>query len=838
MNRLKIGSALLALMICVAWPHTASAQLVINEVVAQNSTAEGPDGGTPDYIEIYNNSTSEVSLNGWTLTDDLLNANKFVFPSTAKIAGNGYAVVWLDSATNLPGFHATFSLTADGELAALYFVGVRQDLVDFGLQISDFSISRIPNGGANNWSLAAMTPGAANQSVTLGVNLALRFNEWMATNSAGEDEDWVELYNPPTNGPVALGGLIFSDEAPPNPPNEAAMKQLSFVAPGSFKRLWCDNAASKGANHLPLRLSSSNGETLSLYQSDRINYIDRVIFGAQVRDVSLGRLPDGSTNIIAFPVGRDTPGDSNFLPLTNIVANEMLAHTDLPLEDAVEFFNTGPTNVNIGGWWLSNNENNPYKYRVPSGTIIPTGGFKVFYEYQFNPDRSGNAPSFTLNSAQGDQVCLFSADANGVLTGYRLIKDFPSTENGVSLGRYVKSDGGTDFVPLNSLSFGTAVTKDYPAIQFYLDQFRTGAGAANAQPLVGPLVISELFYRPPPIILGTNVIDNELDEYIELRNTRNAPLPLYSLDPESYGTNTWRIRNAVDYDFPLNTTIAANGNLVLVNFDPATNATTTADFRSRLNIPASVPIFGPYKGKLSNRSATVELYKPDPVQLPGRPDAGYVPYIFVEKVKYEDRAPWPTNTDGTGFSLQRLNLQAYANDQTNWFGAAPTTGRDNVTSGSAPVISVNPISTAVVAGESAQFQVVATGAEPLNYQWYFVSGALSQQTNDTLALSAVKTNDAGGYRVVISNSFGSATSLFAQLTVNPPPKLQLPQLTTGSGVTFKLEGMVGRTLVIEHSSNLTNWQFLTNLTLNVSPTVFTNADAPLNTNRFYRSRLQ
>jgi len=67
-------------------------------------------------------------------------------------------------------------------------------------------------------------------------------------------------------------------------------------------------------------------------------------------------------------------------------------------------------------------------------------------------------------------------------------------------------------------------------------EFRTGAGASNAYPQVGPVVISEIMFEPPR--LGTN--DNVRDEYIELYNSSSVPVPLFdSLHP----TNTWRFRN-------------------------------------------------------------------------------------------------------------------------------------------------------------------------------------------------------------------------------------------------------------------------------------------------------
>jgi hypothetical protein len=84
-------------------------------------------------------------------------------------------------------------------------------------------------------------------------------------------------------------------------------------------------------------------------------------------------------------------------------------------------------------------------------------------------------------------------------------------------------------------------------------------------------------------------------------------------------------------------------------------------------------ILGPYTGKLDNSSDSVELVQPDPPETSGR-DAGLVPYILVDKVKYLDVAPWPLSADGAGQSLTRLTAASFGNDPVNWTGAAPTPG--------------------------------------------------------------------------------------------------------------------------------------------------------------------
>jgi hypothetical protein len=48
--------------------------------------------------------------------------------------------------------------------------------------------------------------------------------------------------------------------------------------------------------------------------------------------------------------------------------------------------------------------------------------------------------------------------------------------------------------------------------------------------------------------------------------------------------------------------------------------------------------------------------------------------ILVDRVVYDDLAPWPTAADGGGAALQRVSLSGYGNEPTNWVAAVPDFG--------------------------------------------------------------------------------------------------------------------------------------------------------------------
>ena len=84
-----------------------------------------------------------------------------------------------------------------------------------------------------------------------------------------------------------------------------------------------------------------------------------------------------------------------------------------------------------------------------------------------------------------------------------------------------------------------------------------------------------------------------------------------------------------------------------------------------------------------------------------------------------------------------------------------------------PVIMKHPCSQKTFFGESVTFTVSALGAKPLSYQWQ-KNGVNRSGANDSiLTISPVALDDSGTYRVIVSNSLGSAVSLNAFLTVKP-----------------------------------------------------------------------
>ena len=204
--------------------NSSAGTLVLNEVLAINRSAIQNGSGYPDYVELRNNGNTDISLSGYTLTDDPLTPAKFSFPTNTAVAAGGYLIVWCDNDASAPGIHSGFALDGDGSKLVLLNGSTIVDSVSFGPQAPDTSIGRIVNG-TGGWQANEPTPGFANTAKTLGSVSNLRINEWMASPAYGED--WFEIYNADTNV-VAFSGLYLSDT--PTTPDTTKIPALSFIA--------------------------------------------------------------------------------------------------------------------------------------------------------------------------------------------------------------------------------------------------------------------------------------------------------------------------------------------------------------------------------------------------------------------------------------------------------------------------------------------------------------------------------------------------------------------------------------------------------------------------------
>ena len=93
----------------------------------------------------------------------------------------------------------------------------------------------------------------------------------------------------------------------------------------------------------------------------------------------------------------------------------------------------------------------------------------------------------------------------------------------------------------------------------------------------------------------------------------------------------------------------------------------------------------------------------------------------------------------------------------------------------------HPASQAIALGQTATFSAAASGTDPLTYQWQKNGTAISGAAASSYTTPPATISDSGAkFRVLVSNSAGSATSNEAVLTVNNPP----PNVSTADVVMY------------------------------------------------------
>ena len=341
-------------------------------------------------------------------------------------------------------------------------------------------------------------------------------------------------------------------------------------------------------------------------------------------DLSTPRVAAGHWISSQFHGG--SPGaDEPSLRPGDVVISEIFASAEEsdPLGDWVELHNTTSAAIDLSGWFLSDAQDEPTRYRLPNGTSIAAGGYLLLSQrdhFGFGLDRDG------------DDLYLSSGDAQGRLGGFRQQASFARLADGVSVGRHVTSQGAAEFVPM---------------------QFVT-PGQQNAPPRVGPIIISEIHYAPI-----ANGEPSPADEFIELANTTDAPVRLEG----------WALSGGVDFEFPAGMIVPPRGWVLVVAGDPD-------DFRNRHDVDPAVFVLGPFSGNLNNGGETLELLSADDPGF-GNP-SGERQTWRVDHVSYDNETPWPMRADGFGASLGRIRPASYGNDVASWsVTRGPTPGAPN-----------------------------------------------------------------------------------------------------------------------------------------------------------------
>ena len=182
------------------------------------------------------------------------------------------------------------------------------------------------------------------------------------------------------------------------------------------------------------------------------------------------------------------------------------------------------------------------------------------------------------------------------------------------------------------------------------------------------MVITEIMYNPSATDTG--------DEFIELHNITGSAVMLQDVVSTEVSPGEfldeivpWKFSDGIDYTFDAFTVIPAYGYIIIAKNPVAFEAYHGVDALERRFENGT---------KLSDSGETIQIDRPADKEF-GRDRF----WVRVERVKYNDKEPWPIDADGgddngNTKSLSHKNPDTaganYSNDVINWEASDPNPG--------------------------------------------------------------------------------------------------------------------------------------------------------------------
>ncbi len=379
----------------------STASVEINEVMTSNKGAV-PDGqgNFPDWIEIHNRTDKAVDISGYGLSDDLLSAAKWTFPSNTSIEAGGYVVVFCSGSTEDGDMHAPFKLSASDDVILTTVSGTVIDSVTLKAVTSGNSLGR-DAADTSVWKEMRPSPGYENTdagadaylqtlTATADESVGVYINEFMPSNAStvvapdGSYADWIELYNT-TGAAVDLSGYGISDNT--SQPLKYTLPAGTTIEAYGVLLIYCTGRQTPDGQaeiEAPFGLAAYQESVVFSTPAGRI--LDSYDYTRAETDVSWARSPDGTGDFVIC--AQPTPGyTNNEAGLSAYLAGLSYGTGDVILSEAlnanysylkqpddsypdwIEVHNRTDHAISLAGYALSNNAKNPAKWVFPDITL-------------------------------------------------------------------------------------------------------------------------------------------------------------------------------------------------------------------------------------------------------------------------------------------------------------------------------------------------------------------------------------------------------------------------------------------------------------------------------------
>lgn len=168
--------------------------ILLNEVCSNNfSVGKSDKDNYCDYVELYNLTEQDMSLDDYFLSDEKEKLCKYSLQGMS-IPAKGHVVVWLDENIEEDAEQISFGISDQGE--SLYLVkGTKEEIVDHVYVpklMYNTCYARIEDGGAQ-WSIMQATVGSTNAEASVCILPELNEPVFSVESGFYEEEFWLKL---------------------------------------------------------------------------------------------------------------------------------------------------------------------------------------------------------------------------------------------------------------------------------------------------------------------------------------------------------------------------------------------------------------------------------------------------------------------------------------------------------------------------------------------------------------------------------------------------------------------------------------------------------------------
>ena len=325
-------------------------------------------------------------------------------------------------------------------------------------------------------------------------------------------------------------------------------------------------------------------------------------------------------------------------------------------DEYIELYNASDEDIDLGGWWLDDQEAGTDPYQIDEGTVITPDGFLLFFRKD---------TGIALNNG-GDSARLILPD-------------------GITEVDRMDYDHSDDDTPWSRTVDGAGV---------WTETYAPSPGSPNTPPTTptpappGFITLNEVLPNPHDVDFDGDGVPNYKDEYIEIYNPQSFSVQLagWFLDDAEGGSSAYAI--------PVTTTIDAGGFLLFFRSETGVALNNDGDDVRLIGPDGSIVDAFSFDATTADQAWSrsvdgsgiwTETYPPSP----GAPNSGPPPTPRADDVKLNEVLPAPHNHDWDGDGratsddewIELYNKSASPLSLTGWRLWAGSLGEDGLPSG-------------------------------------------------------------------------------------------------------------------------------------------------------------